>query len=216
VTRRVLGRRTERSKAPVFCPELPTQSERTAATRGALLDAARELFALDGYAATSLDAVVARAAVTKGALYHHFSGKPQIFRAVFDREQQRLARTVAEAYTRRRDPWDGFNAGCRAFLEASLDPQVQRITMLDAPGVLGFATLREAESSSMRLLEEGLRAAMASGRLARRPVEPLAVMLFGALCEAALSIARAENQRAAHRKTVAELQRLLDALAAAP
>src|ERR1700754_508868 len=94
-----------------------TQAERTEATTGALVDAARELFARDGYDATSLDAVAARAKVTKGAVYHHFEGKRQLFEAVFTREVERMRTPLADAYRRKKDPWDAFHAGCRAFLD---------------------------------------------------------------------------------------------------
>ena len=189
-----------------------TQVERTEATTSALVEAARELFAQDGYAATSLDAVVARAGVTKGALYHHFDGKRELFRAVLEREQASLAERLTGVFARKRDPWDGVQAGCRAFLEAVLDPELQRIMLIDGPGALGFAALRDTEAPALALLEEGLRRSMDAGRLERRPVEPLAALLFGALCEAALSIARSGDQPAAERAMAAELRRLFDGL----
>src|SRR5215203_679349 len=165
----------------------PTQAQRTEATTGALIDAARELFAQDGFAATSLDAVVARAGVTKGALYHHFDSKRALFRAVYEREQSEQARVVAQAYARKRDPWEAFEAGSRAFLDHTLDPGVQRIVLIDAPGALGWEGMRAGEHESLRMMEEGLRRAISAGRIASRPVEPLAVLLFGALCEAAMT-----------------------------
>lgn len=192
----------------------PTQAERTEATTAALLDAGRELFAQDGFAGTSLDAVVARAGVTKGALYHHFDSKRALFRAVYDREQERSAEVVAGAAARRRDPWAAFEDGCRAFLDHTLDPGVQRIVLIDAPGALGWEEMREGERQSLRMMEEGLRRSMAGGRIAKRPVEPLAVLLFGALCEAAMTIARAPEPDTALRAIWAELRRLFAALAA--
>jgi AcrR family transcriptional regulator len=193
---------------------MATQAERTEATVTALVAGARELFAQDGFAATSLDAVVARAGVTKGALYHHFDSKRALFRAVYDAEQSETARVVAAAAARRRDPWDAFEAGARAFLEHTLDPGVQRIVMIDAPGALGWEAMRAGERESLLMMEEGLRRAIAEGRIASRPVEPLALLLFGALCEAAMTIARAPDQRAALRAMWAELRRLFAALAA--
>ena len=191
-----------------------TQSERTRATTGQLIDAAAALFAADGYSATSLDMVVARAGVTKGALYHHFQGKQDLFAAVYEREQRSLAEVVQAAHGRKRDSWDGFYAGCRAFLEASLDPGVQRITLLDAPMALGWRRMREVEARySMALLEAGLHQAIAAGRIAARPVEPLAHLLFGALCEAAMMVARSEDQKTATRRSLAELKSLLDGIA---
>jgi len=159
------------------------------------LAAARRLFAAQGYAGTSLDAIAAEAGVTKGALYHHFDGKRDVFRAVYAAEQERRTEIESAAYARKRDPWEGFHAACLAFLEASMDPGVQRITLLDAPGALGWETMRQIESDSLAMTQKGLRRAMDAGWIPRRPVEPLAQLLFGALCEAAMAIARADNQK---------------------
>jgi AcrR family transcriptional regulator len=192
----------------------PTQQERTEATTTALVTAARELFAEDGYAATSLDAVVAKAGVTKGALYHHFAGKRELFAAVFTAEQERLSRAILEAYGREADPWQGFEAGCDAFIEACQEPGVQRIALLDAPAALGWETVRKLESGSLRMMEEGIRRAIEAGAIAKRPVEPLAHLLFGAICESAMTVARAPDQDTALREALAELRRVLRSLAA--
>jgi AcrR family transcriptional regulator len=191
-----------------------TQRQRTEATTGHLLDAARRLFAADGYTATSLEDVVAAAGVTKGALYHHFSSKRDLFRAVFEQEEIALARASRLAYVEESDPWQGFQAACIAFLENSLDPGVQRIVVLDGPAVLGWETVREIEArQSLAMIERGLVQAMESGRIATRPAGPLAHMLFGALCEGAMSVARSGgDQRAAMRAMATELRSLLTAL----
>jgi AcrR family transcriptional regulator len=198
------------SRAPV---RRRTQDERREATTRALLEAARGLFARDGYSATSLDAVVARAGVTKGALYHHFVGKRELFAAVFERELERLAQALGEAFQAERDPWDGLRAGCAAFLATTLDPDVRRIVLLDSFSALGFAAVRESEAGLLEALQHALRLSMRAGRLPERPAEPLAALLFGALCEAALTTARADDERAAHQAVGAEFGRLLDALA---
>jgi AcrR family transcriptional regulator len=190
-----------------------TQRDRSKTTRGELLAAARELFARDGFGATSLDAVVSSCAVTKGALYHHFDGKSDLFRAVFDEEQRRLADVVAAAYTRKADPWSGFLAGCRAFLGEALDPAVQQIVFLDAPGVLGWEVMRQIESDyGLTLLKDGLSRLIAAGRIRRRPVDPLAHLLFGSLTEAALFVARSTDREAARRQVVGEFEGLLTTL----
>ena len=191
-----------------------TQRERSEATTNELVEVARRLFAADGYAATSLDDVVRGAGVTKGALYHHFKGKRDLFLAVYEREQQRLAAAQFEAFARRKGAWEGFFAGSRAFFEASLDPGVQRITLLDAPGALGWDTMREIEGDALQMIEFALREAIEAGRLPKRPTGPLAQLLFGATCEAAMGIARADNQQAALRNVLSELRALLDGLAA--
>lgn len=193
-------------------PAARTQAQRTEATVGSLLDSARELFALDGYAATSLDDVVAKAGVTKGALYHHFENKQDLFRAVYEQEQCLLMDDVVAAAAKRRGAWNMLVAACEAFLDSSLDPAVQRITLLDAPAALGWETMRAIEGAgSLRLLKEALAGAMSEGSLDKRPVEPLAHLLFGALCEAALVIARSTDQ-AATARTRTELRRVLDCI----
>jgi AcrR family transcriptional regulator len=192
-----------------------TQKERSEATTSELLDVARRLFAADGYAATSLDDVVSGAGVTKGALYHHFAGKRDLFLAVYEREQERLAQVQFQAFARKKGAWEGFFAATQAFFEASLDPGVQRITLLDAPSVLGWETMREVEGRySLVQLHQGIEALIHDGRLAPRPVGPLANMLFGAMCEAAMMVARAPNPRQATREVLAELRTIMEALRA--
>jgi AcrR family transcriptional regulator len=191
----------------------PTQTERTEATTTALIAAARELFAEDGYAATSLDAVVAKAGVTKGALYHHFAGKRELFAAVFAAEQERISAALIAAAGRESDPWDAFEAGCGAFIEICQEPGAQRIFLLDAPTALGWETTRELESGSLQLMERGLERAIEAGRIEARPVRPLAHLLFGAVCESAMVVARAPDHDEALEEALAELARLLRSLA---
>jgi AcrR family transcriptional regulator len=190
----------------------PTQQQRTETTTTSLVAAARELFAKDGFAATSLDAVVAKAGVTKGALYHHFSGKRDLFAAVFSGEQAKLSEAIVEAYQRRQEPWEAFEAGAAAFVEACQEPGVQRIFLLDAPTALGWETIRRLESSSLGMMELGIERAIEAGSIETRPVKPLAHLLFGALCESAMVVARAPDQRAALDEALAELHRLLASL----
>jgi AcrR family transcriptional regulator len=189
-----------------------TQAERTEATTTALVDAARELFAKDGYAATSLDAVAATALVTKGAVYHHFQGKQQLFEAVFAREVDRLCTVMPAVYANKRDPWDAFEACCRAFLEECLEPGLQRIMLLDALAAVGWEGVRRLEAPMMELMEIAIARAVDAGRIAPRPAAPLAVFLYGALCETSMNVARAGNQKAAQRKALTELSHVLNGL----
>jgi len=190
-----------------------SQAERTEATTAALVDAARELFARDGYDATSLDAVAARAGVTKGAVYHHFDGKRQLFEAVFSREIERIETPLAVAYSRKKDPWDAFGAACRAFLDECLDPGLQRIVLLDASAAIGWEGIRRLEAPLLELMELAISRAADAGRIAKRPPGPLAHFLFGAICEMAMIVARADDQKAAGRQAAAEIGRVLYGLA---
>jgi AcrR family transcriptional regulator len=190
-----------------------TQRERSEATTAELVAAARDLFAADGYAATLMDDVVERAGVTKGALYHHFEGKAELFEAVFELEQQRLAEILLEAYSRKRQHWEGFHAACEAYFEAVLDPGVQRITLLDAPSVISWERMREIKDRhTVAVLRRCLEMAVNRELVARRPLEPLVRMLTGAIAEAAMLVARAEDQRKATREVLAELKVFLTAL----
>jgi AcrR family transcriptional regulator len=190
-----------------------TQAERTETTTRHLRATARELFAREGYSATSLDAIVEACGVTKGAFYHHFKSKEEIFEAVFVEEQRQIATAIVASYQTERDPIEASFTACRAFFDVSLDPGVQRITLLDAPAVLGWDRMREIRSQfGLRLMKESIRAAIEAKRMRRRDVDALAHLLFGALCEGAMYMARAEDQRGARRKVEREYQTLLGAL----
>ena len=171
------------------------------------------MFARDGYAATSLEAVVAACGLTKGAFYHHFDSKQELFDAVFEREQETIARSTWAAYESKADPGAAALAAARAFFDISLDAGVQQITLLDAPSVLGWDRMRQIESRyGLLMMKEAIRSAKKAKRLARRDVDALAHLLFGALCEGAMYVTRADDTRAARRKVEREFKAIVDAL----
>src|SRR5690349_22460513 len=108
------------------------------ATRDELIDAALELFSERGYADVGTEEIVARANVTRGALYHHFEDKRDLFRAVFERVEEDLVQKIAATMEGAGDPWELMLAGMRAFLDACDDPAVKQISLTDAPAVLGW------------------------------------------------------------------------------
>lgn len=184
------------------------------ATTAALVTEARLRFAREGYAAVRLVEVVAALGMTKGALYHHFGGKIELFRAVVQEVQQEVADRVAAAAEACTDPWDELVAGCEAFLASHSDPEVQRIMLIDAPAVLGWHEWRAMdEDSSGRLLAEVLNALIASGDITPQPVEPLTRLLSGAMNEAAIWLAETSSPTAL-ADTKAVLRRLLNSLRA--
>ena len=196
--------------------EKTRRAEYAEATRRALVDAGRELFATKGYAETSTEEIVRRARVTRGALYHHFAGKEELFRAVFAAVDREVVQRVVAAATAP-DPWPRLIAGCLAFLDACLDPTVQRILLLDGPAVLGWEAWRDLESQScLGLLRPALGAVIDAGVLRPQPVELLAQMLFGALTEAALLVARAADVPAARDQAGACVVALLEGLRRPP
>src|SRR6516165_10537526 len=123
-------------------PVKSRQAENSAATRAALVKVARKLFAERGYTEAATEEVVRRARVTRGALYHHFRDKQDLFRAVLHEEERKLAGTVTAAAATEPDPWRALKAGSEAFLDACLDPAVRQIVLIDAPAVLGWEDYR--------------------------------------------------------------------------
>jgi AcrR family transcriptional regulator len=187
--------------------------EQSQATRAALIKTARKLFARNGYADTDIETVARRTRVTRGALYHHFKDKQDLFSAVFDLEEQALTSMVAQAAGTEAAPFDGMLAGCNAFLDACLDPAVQRIVLIDALAVLGWDRWREIDAKyNLSLVMAALQAAMDQGVIARGPVESLAHLLMGAITEAAIFIAHADDKPAARREVGENVAQLLAGL----
>jgi AcrR family transcriptional regulator len=190
-----------------------TQAERRAATRAALIAAARALFAERGYAAVGTEEIVRRAGVTRGALYHHFPAKPDLFRAVYERVEQELTERIVTEVPLVGDPVAVLRDGTAVFLDACLEPEVQRIALLDAPAVLGYQAWREiGERYGLGLIQAALQRAVDVGAIPAQPVRPLARVLLGALDEAALLIARADDVAAARREVGGTLEFLLTSL----
>ena len=185
------------------------------ATRQALVAAARQLFGTQGYADTSLDEIVQEAGVTKGALYHHFSGKEDLFRAVFLTVKQNLSRVVVDAQMDP-DPWISLLLGCRTFVEAHTDPGVQRIVLLDARAVLSWEAWHEVDSQfGTVIIRSALRRAMNNEIIAPQPLSSLATILSGALTEACMLVANADDPAAARTEAIEIVERLLHGLRAA-
>ncbi|MFC4535806.1 TetR/AcrR family transcriptional regulator [Sphaerisporangium dianthi] len=194
-----------------------TQAERSDVTTSKLVAAAHELFGRDGYAATTIEAVAAAAGVTKGAAYHHFLNKATLFREVFVREQQRISATLEASAVAEPDSWSGLLRGCLTFLEHCLDPAFRRIVLLDGPAVLGWEEVRAIEyAHTLRVLTEGMRAAIADGRMADGDLPVRAQLMFGALCEAGMLLARSDDPRRALPAVATEAARFLTSLARDP
>ena len=193
----------------------PSKAEQADATRTALGAAARQLFTERGYAATSTTEIVERAGVTRGALYHHFAAKEDLFRAVFEQLEDEVTKHVAKEALTSADPLEQLRRGTRAYLDACIDPAVQRVVLLEGPSVLGWQTWQEIEQRyGYGLVVAGVEAAIGAGLIAAQPVEPLAHVLFGALTEAGMVVARADEPGAARAEMEAAMDRLLDGLRA--
>ena len=176
--------------------ERRTQSQRTEATRSALMAAARRLFTERGYDAVGTEEIVRAAGVTRGALYHHFGGKAELLEAVYERLEaestERVARVVLGSELE--SPLEAMKAGIETFLDECAEPELQRIALHDAPAVLGWDRWREiAAANGLGLIEASLSAAIEAGEIRSLPVRPMAHLLLGALDEAAMLLARAED-----------------------
>lgn len=191
---------------------VPTQAERTEATRAALIAAGRRLFGDRGYSAVGTEEIVAAAGVTRGALYHHFRDKRDLFRAVAVATEAAFVERVARQVAGLEDPFEQLAGALEATLDACTDRELAQIAFLDGPAVLGFEDWHAiVEEYSLGLLVVMLGQAMAAGALRPTPPEPLAHLVLGALNEAGMVIA-AGGDRAA---VGTALRALLDGLRAA-
>ena len=192
------------------------KAQQSEATRAELLAAARRLFADRGYGGVGTEEIVRAAGVTRGALYHHFSGKRDLFRAVYEEIEKELVEQIAAVAVAASDPVDALRKGAQAWLDACEEPAVQQIALLDAPSVLGWEEWREIGMRyGFGLVEGTLQAAVDADLLERQPVRPLAHLIVGAVDEAALVIARADDDGRTRREVGESLERFLDHLAPA-
>jgi AcrR family transcriptional regulator len=193
------------------------QRRRGEATKAALIGAARELFVSKGYFATGTEEIVAKAnAGTRGALYHHFADKEDLFRAVFDQVQSDLA--AATTVNERDDALELLTAALQQFLDASAEnADVQQILLIDGPAVLGWDQWRRLEADyGLGVITAMLEAAVTQRVIPRQPTGPLAHMLLAAVDEAALYIANAPDRGRAHEQARQSLTRLLGGLRRSP
>jgi AcrR family transcriptional regulator len=194
-----------------------TQAERSAATQRALIDAARRLWGERGYAEVGTPEIAEAAGVTRGAMYHQYSDKAALFRAVIEAMDveiiERLQASVAA--TQPKTPADTMHAMANAWLDIAGEPEVRQLMLLDAPSVIGWAEYREmSQRNSLDAAEQLLQAAIDAGQLRPQPLRPLAVVLLGALDEAAMYLAGAEDAATAREDVRAVVRDLIDGLLA--
>ena len=193
-----------------------TKAARAQATRRALLDSARSLFGEQGYAATSVDEVVRHAGVTKGAMYHHFDDKDDLFRAVLEEVKGEVTAAAGRSFVEIAAAGDSMRTvleGCFALIDASVDPRVQQITVLDARSVLDVAARRELDARyEVALLRGAFRSAMRAGSIQEQPIAPVAHIVAGALTEACAMIVEADDKDAARAEAHRVITQLLGGL----
>lgn len=194
--------------------ERRTQAERSATTRAALLNAARRLFAINGYAATAREDIVAKAGLTRGALQHHFGDKETLFLAVYEAEEQAIVeRVAAKAMRAGDDAVEQLRAGCHAYLDAVLDPETQRICAIDGPAVLSVPVRQEiTERYALGLVRQALRHGMAAGQIDDAPVDAFAQVLLAGVMAAAQYVVHADKPRQARVEAGQTIDLILDRL----
>jgi AcrR family transcriptional regulator len=191
--------KSARARLAAKVSQVPGTSRRaqySASTRRALVDVAETLFAEHGYAATSLDAIVAGADVTKGALYHHYSGKQALFEVVFEKVEAAGARQIHDALRGQRDPWEKAIAGLRAFLAVVRQPSYSRIVVQDGPSVLGHERFREQEErSTFSYVVDIVRSVLAAGdwQVDEEMEHTFARIFFGAMSSAGASVSTSDD-----------------------
>ena len=188
------------------------KAEQSDRTRASLLSVARALFAEAGYAGTSTEEVVQRAGVTRGALYHHFRDKRELFEAVFVDIQAETRQHIRAASNTKTERWERFRAGFDEYLNRSMDPATQRITLIDAPAVLGWDRWRELDYT-LDMLQNAISGMQADGVVSSAlPADELAHLLRGVANEASHMIVSAADAPAERRRVGEALAAILEGL----
>ncbi|QCX26837.1 TetR/AcrR family transcriptional regulator [Nocardioides jishulii] len=184
------------------------------ATKEDLLRVARELFTTRGYAATSLDSIVAEAHVTKGALYHHFDGKPGLFAAVHHHVENDAVRRIDAVVDVEDDPWVAVSAGMQAFLEIVCEPSYRRIILEEGPVVLGLSGVRPDERSAFTTVSRLVRATLTAGewQLPEELLETFSRIMFGAMNSAGAAVANSREEELERARVETSLRLLIGAL----
>lgn len=192
------------------------RSEMMEETRGKLIQAARKAFAEKGYANASMDDLTAAVGLTRGALYHNFGDKRGLLQAVVDRIDGEMAARAQAIGNAVGDEWAGLLAEGRAYIEMALEPEVQRIVLLDGPAVLGDPSQWPSQNSCLQATIAKVERLLAEGRL--KPVDPEAAarLMNGAALNAALWIAASKEPEKVLAKALEAFRCLASGLLAEP
>ena len=196
-----------------------TQAERSAATQEALLTAARRLWGERGYTAVSTPEIAQAAGVTRGAMYHQYPDKARLFLAVLEAVEADVIERLGAAVVAEQPqtPAEALRIAADAWLEIASEPEVRQLVLLDAPSILGWAGFREISLRyGLGMTEQLLAAAIEAGELKPQPTRPLATVMIGALDEAALSIANADDPEQEKTDVGKVVRDLIDALLTDP
>ncbi len=190
-----------------------SNEQRSQETTTQLVAIARNLFSTYGYANTSLEEIVRKAGMTRGALYHHFEGKNGIFLAVFESVLTDIANRIIQVDKSKQSIWDRFVACAYTFFEACLDSDLQRIVLTDAPAVLGWDVWRRIdEEKTLNILRSHLKELHRSNIIKPLPIEPLTHAISGAINESVLWVAGSEDQKKAFDEAWSTIEAFLRSL----
>jgi AcrR family transcriptional regulator len=182
-------------------------------TRQQLIDVATRLFAERGYQDTPIEAVLEKSGVSRGALYHHFESKEGLFEAVLEAIEERIAAEIVATAGGVADPIESLRAGAIAWLRLSKDPVIRRISLIDAPSVVGWERWRAIdEKHGFGLLKMALQTAASAGLVAGESVDMIAHVLLAATLELALVIARSGDPDRALESGETAVSQLIDGL----
>ena len=210
-----MATRSRADRITALPKEVGRRAQTLSATRRLLVDIALEQFTEHGYAATSLDTIVSRARVTKGALYHHFSGKQALFEAVFEKTEADAANAMRKALRKSKDPWEKAALGLRAFLDVVQNRSYQRVVIQDGPAVLGYERYREQEErSSYSMINDLVRTVVASSsyELSDDMADTFSRIFFGAMSAAGESVTAAIDPEGTVARVEAALSFILAGL----
>ncbi|MHB8512266.1 MAG: TetR/AcrR family transcriptional regulator [Actinomycetota bacterium] len=186
------------------------KEEQAEATRSLLISVARKLFTEKGYAETPIEEIAAGAGLTKGALYHHFKDKKQLFEAVFIQIEREINDHITAEQKRVRAPFQQLKAACHAYLDACLDNDVRQVVVLDAPSVLSWDRYCEIDQDyAIRTITTSLERVRDSGAKFEEPLDSLAYLVVGTLTMGGRVIARASNRKSARSDVGSTLDRVL-------
>lgn len=181
-------------------------------TRAKLVRAARKAFAERGYAAASMDELTAEAGLTRGALYHHFGDKKGLLQAVIDQIDAEMVVRMRAARDRAQTPWLGLLDESIAYIEMALEPEIQRIMLLDGPAVLGDPSRWPNQTECLRTTTQTIQALIDAGTVTPLDAEAAARLLIGAALSAALWIAAADDPHAVLENAVEAFRQLASGL----
>ena len=191
-----------------------SQAQRRAGTVAAIHAAARELFAKRGFAATTIDDIASRAGVAKGAVYHHFGSKEEIFERILDGLFLEIAAMLRAAAESGSDVFESMVKGTEIYLERVTAPEVKRIILVDGPAVLGWNKWREIDQRHFGRMLKAPLAHLLGTRMGAADVEAQFHLLSGAIMEAALISATSRNPKKKAQELSSGLRLLLSGLLA--